>query len=141
MAGLSLTILVCHQDILNSENAQKRIVRYPDPHLFLPERFLDPKNTQMDPRELTFGFGRRSFILWCLWYLILLTYPTRKCPGSELVDSVVWITIATILAVSAIRPSLDDKGEESVPALAYSTGAIRSVALLLTFRKNLNSYC
>lgn len=37
---------------------------YPDPDRFLPERYLasDGNETQKDPREYAFGFGRR-FVL------------------------------------------------------------------------------
>ena len=30
---------------------------YPDPEVFMPERFLDPR--ARDPMKFTFGFGRR----------------------------------------------------------------------------------
>ena len=40
---------------------------YPDPFIFLPERFLGP-NAQPDPHPYVFGFGRRyvtnTFVLW-----------------------------------------------------------------------------
>lgn len=56
---------------------------YPDPMTFKPERFLaTPGQTpELDPRTLIFGFGRRI------------------CPGRQLADNTIFLSIAQSLAV------------------------------------------
>ncbi|KAG8905012.1 hypothetical protein FRC00_013548, partial [Tulasnella sp. 408] len=51
---------------------------YTNPSNFDPERYLKPV-PELDPREFTFGFGRRA------------------CPGVELGYRIVWIMAATVL--------------------------------------------
>lgn len=57
---------------------------YADPLVFNPDRFLGP-NPATNPREFTFGFGRRA------------------CPGRFLADESVWLACASALAVFNIR--------------------------------------
>ncbi|KAF7761211.1 hypothetical protein Agabi119p4_10620 [Agaricus bisporus var. burnettii] len=70
---------------------------YKDPFIYNPERFL--KNGELDPSVrdptiATFGFGRRI------------------CPGRFFSDGSVFATIASVLAVFDIKPSLDENGKE-----------------------------
>ncbi|KAJ7458861.1 cytochrome P450 [Mycena latifolia] len=67
---------------------------YPNPFVFNPERFIakEGRKTELDPRELVFGFGRRI------------------CPGRALADASVFISIAMSSAVFNIRK--DPKGGE-----------------------------
>jgi len=65
---------------------------YPSPEKFIPDRFNDP--TVPDPREFAFGFGRRI------------------CPGQAFAETVIWITMATLLATINMRPALDENGKE-----------------------------
>jgi cytochrome P450 len=70
---------------------------YKDPLVYNPERFL--KNGQLDPsvRDPTvasFGFGRRI------------------CPGRFFSDAALFATVAHVLTVFDIKPSLDDNGKE-----------------------------
>ncbi|KAI0056348.1 cytochrome P450 [Artomyces pyxidatus] len=62
---------------------------YPDPERFDPERFLtkvdDATARRRDPRAYVFGFGR------------------RRCPGVHLVESSVWLMLASMLATLDIR--------------------------------------
>jgi len=57
---------------------------YPSPHEFRPERFLGTSKEQ-DPREFTFGSGRRI------------------CPGIDMADAMLMAAIPAILAVFDIR--------------------------------------
>ncbi|KAI9457271.1 cytochrome P450 [Boletus coccyginus] len=57
---------------------------YPDPDVFDPERFLG-ENQQLDPREMCFGWGRRS------------------CPGSLLAESMIFICVVMALATLDIE--------------------------------------
>jgi cytochrome P450 len=72
---------------------------YKDPRTFNPSRFLSP-TPEMDPRNLSFGFGRRI------------------CPGRLLADSTIFMTIAKSLAVFDIQPDGEDSvGEEFLPGV------------------------
>ncbi|KAK0447316.1 cytochrome P450 [Armillaria borealis] len=59
---------------------------YPRPDVFDPERFMnegqDPVN---DPRNYIFGFGR------------------RRCPGADLVESSIWLLLASMIASLDIK--------------------------------------
>jgi len=58
-----------------------------DPQSFIPERFLDPSASIVDPAKYAFGFGRRF------------------CPGRWLGENTVFILISTILASFDISPT------------------------------------
>ncbi|PBK63147.1 cytochrome P450 [Armillaria solidipes] len=63
---------------------------YPDPENFLPERFCDSTgsillNDAPEPRQFTFGYGR------------------RVCPGRNFAENILWVNIATLLSVFDIR--------------------------------------
>lgn len=60
---------------------------YPEPLLFKPERFLTTKPAPPDPTSFVFGFGR------------------RVCPGRNLADTSVWLSIAQSLACFNITRS------------------------------------
>lgn len=78
---------------------------YKDPHTFRPERFLGDK-PEMDSHPISFGIGRRS------------------CPGRELADASVFLTILTSLAAFNIRKARDEKGVEIEPAARFTPGII-----------------
>ncbi|KAI0260736.1 cytochrome P450 [Gloeopeniophorella convolvens] len=76
---------------------------FPDPERFDPERYLEKVDEdtarQRDPRAFVFGFGR------------------RRCPGAYLVESSVWLMLATILATLEIeRPRRVDGSELELEA-------------------------
>ncbi|KZT03583.1 cytochrome P450 [Laetiporus sulphureus 93-53] len=81
---------------------------YPEPQIFRPERFLakNSKTNARDPREYSFGFGRRI------------------CPGKDLADSSVWLAIAYIAAALDISKARDDAGREITPPAAFNSGFI-----------------
>ncbi|EMD36301.1 hypothetical protein CERSUDRAFT_65977 [Gelatoporia subvermispora B] len=60
-----------------------------DAERFIPERFMDPAETVVDPAQWAFGFGRRA------------------CPGKHMGENSVFILIATILSVFDIAPPGD----------------------------------
>ncbi|KAJ3785736.1 cytochrome P450 [Lentinula aff. detonsa] len=63
------------------------------PREFIPERFMDPLITTVDPLSYAFGFGR------------------RYCPGRFLAENSVSIMISTMLAAFNISPSPNQKLE------------------------------
>ncbi|RDB29405.1 hypothetical protein Hypma_016002 [Hypsizygus marmoreus] len=81
--------------------------RYPQPDLFLPERFLDADgNLNDDSTVLTFGFGRRI------------------CVGRHMASATVWLMIANVLATFDIAKAKDENGVEIPVNDDYSDGLI-----------------
>jgi len=80
---------------------------YPEPHLFMPDRFLtdDGKLIEHDV-TFTFGFGR------------------RKCAGIHLADSSVWVAIVSILSVFNIGKSKDAEGNVIEIEPEFSDGLV-----------------
>ncbi|KAH8116638.1 cytochrome P450 [Phellopilus nigrolimitatus] len=72
---------------------------YVDPMTFKPERFLrlDGRESEMDPNNYAFGFGR------------------RLCPGKEFADASMWLVIAMTLATLNITKARDATGSEITP--------------------------
>ncbi|KAH8116040.1 cytochrome P450 [Phellopilus nigrolimitatus] len=98
---------------------------FPNPDVFDPERHacgvpnnksaLNPDdatseeyaNASSDPSTIVFGFGR------------------RVCPGRNFADTVVWLTMVSVLAAFDIRPVRDpDSGKDVPPDLAFESGMI-----------------
>ncbi|EPQ52933.1 CyP450 monooxygenase [Gloeophyllum trabeum ATCC 11539] len=87
---------------------------YPDPSQFNPDRYMPgtEKTPQLDPREVAFGFGRRS------------------CPGMNFAEDHLWIVFVTILSVFDIRRTKDKQGTENpLPSHDFkvSSGMVRYV--------------
>ncbi|RDA89341.1 hypothetical protein CP532_6183 [Ophiocordyceps camponoti-leonardi (nom. inval.)] len=78
---------------------------YPDPDVFEPARFLDPRN-EPNPTGHIFGYGR------------------RVCPGQHLVDCSIFLTIAQVLAAFNIRKATDQLGREIDIKMNTNTGLI-----------------
>ena len=78
---------------------------YPDPDVFDPERFLG-EDQQPDPREACFGWGR------------------RRCTGALLVESMVFICVAMVLATLNVSRCVEN-GIECVPRYDVEEGVIR----------------
>ena len=81
--------------------------RYPDPHAFIPERFLndDGSLTPDDVEHIAFGFGRRI------------------CVGRHFADTSVWSIMAKALAVFKILRPLDENGVEIPVEPRFGGGA------------------
>jgi hypothetical protein len=72
---------------------------YPDPDSFKPERFINPDGSVIDDPVLAVGFGSGK----------------RICPGRHLVDSTLFIVVASLLAVFNLRGNGTDKGPDAYP--------------------------
>ncbi|KAJ6494054.1 cytochrome P450 [Mycena vitilis] len=84
---------------------------FPKANEFLPERYLEKVEPALakrrDPRSYVFGFGR------------------RRCPGLNLVESSVWITVATALATLDISKAKDDFGNPIEPKIDFNNSVFR----------------
>lgn len=77
---------------------------YPEPEIFRPERFDAAVSGLTNPRDLVFGFGRRT------------------CPGQQFADANVWLAISNTLAVFDVCKAHDADGREITPAQAFTCG-------------------
>ncbi|KAF8595469.1 cytochrome P450 [Ceratobasidium sp. AG-I] len=87
--------------ISNDENV------YRDPSSFNPDRFLEPSV----PDAPAFGYGRRS------------------CPGVHLAESVLFITISSLLAIFGIQPVRNKEGTPILPTGEMSSNLLVSQPL------------
>ena len=81
--------------------------RYPEHEKFDPERYIarSGEAVQTDPRSFAFGFGRRT------------------CPGLNLADASLFISIAMSLAVFDVKPVVEN-GVEVPPEIEIIPGTI-----------------
>ena len=101
---------------------------YPDPDVFIPERFLneqgrlDFENT-LDPSNFAFGFGRR-YVSVCdsrTWTHEGPHCDPRICPGRHFAEASMFILCASVLFAFDIKPPV---GEDGCPIkLEYTTTA------------------
>jgi len=80
--------------------------RYPNPHAFIPERFLNDDGSLKpnDTEHIAYGFGRRI------------------CVGRHFADTSMWSAIAKMLAVFKILKPLDENGIEITIEPKFSSG-------------------
>ncbi|KAJ7648773.1 cytochrome P450, partial [Mycena polygramma] len=81
----------------------------PNTDQFIPERWLTKDgfiNTEMRDSSAAFGFGRRI------------------CPGRDMAQWSIWITVASLLATFNITKSLDDTGVPIEPSGEYTSGML-----------------
>ncbi|PFH51601.1 hypothetical protein AMATHDRAFT_142046 [Amanita thiersii Skay4041] len=84
---------------------------YADPYMFKPERFLEPVDEAImrrrNPRNYVFGFGRRI------------------CPGKNLVESSIWLVIASMIATLDIKKAVDEQGNVIEPEVKFENPIFR----------------
>ncbi|KAG2107399.1 cytochrome P450 [Suillus discolor] len=90
---------------------------YRDPDEFMPERHLPlgHESSAKDPRDFTFGFGKRI------------------CPGMSLANLQMFIFVSQFLATFEIRPPLKEDGNEEEVVLEYTSSFVRFAAVLCTY--------
>lgn len=81
---------------------------YRDPHQFMPERHLrlGHEGSVKDPRDFTFGFGKRI------------------CPGLNLANAQIFLFVSQLLATFEIRPPLKADGNEEEVVIHYSSNFV-----------------
>ncbi|KAJ5594389.1 uncharacterized protein N7459_000597 [Penicillium hispanicum] len=81
---------------------------HPEPSQFRPERYLsdEGRDTEPDPHDTVFGFGRRI------------------CPGRLVADTSLFLTIAHTIAVFDITKSTDQDGKEIDPPVEFTPGLL-----------------
>ena len=86
---------------------------FPNPEEFVPERWLeevDEETAKMrDVTNYVFGFGR------------------RRCPGRFMVDSSLWIAIASMIASFDITKAVDEFGNVVEPEIVYDNSVFTCV--------------
>jgi cytochrome P450 len=80
---------------------------YPEPDVFKPERFLNPDGSFRDDPLLSSAFG----------------YGKRICPGRHIVDTTMFIFVASLLSVFRIEKVKGDKSEYK-----YTSGPLRYIS-------------
>ncbi|KAI0370176.1 cytochrome P450 [Pilatotrama ljubarskyi] len=80
---------------------------YSDPMAFNPDRFMAApgKEPEADPRGMVFGFGRRI------------------CPGLQLADASVFLSVAMSLAVFSVQKVVEN-GQVVEPSTDYTSGTV-----------------
>ncbi|KAL7282024.1 hypothetical protein ACG7TL_003491 [Trametes sanguinea] len=96
----------------NVWNMTRNPAVFPDPDAFVPERYFDgtkyATTDKNDPRNFVFGFGR------------------RRCPGSHLVESSLWIVMACVLATLDVSKETDAHGTPIEPKIVFENSVFRT---------------
>ncbi|OJT07746.1 O-methylsterigmatocystin oxidoreductase [Trametes pubescens] len=98
----------------NNYNMTRDEAVFPNPEEFNPERYLEEDLDEVtakarDPRNYVFGFGR------------------RRCPGQWMIDSSLWIAIASMLASFDIRKAVDEFGNVIEPEIVYDNSVFTTL--------------
>ncbi|TBU57403.1 cytochrome P450 [Dichomitus squalens] len=97
----------------NNYNMVRDPAVFPNPDVFDPERYLEDVDEQTaklrDVRNYVFGFGR------------------RRCPGSFMIDSSLWIAIASMLAAFDITKATDAFGRAVEPEVVYDNSVFTTL--------------
>ncbi|KAI0946484.1 hypothetical protein AcW1_009934 [Taiwanofungus camphoratus] len=85
---------------------------FPNADAFYPERYLEQVDEltakKRDPRNYVFGFGR------------------RRCPGMHLIESSLWIVMASMIATFDISKAVDEHGNMIEPEIVFDNAVFRT---------------
>ncbi|KAF7372719.1 putative monooxygenase [Mycena sanguinolenta] len=80
---------------------------FTNPMAFDPDRYRNLDAEIEKVTSVVFGFGRRS------------------CPGRSLAESTLFAVASTVLATCEIAPKVDERGNDILPNVTYSSGIFR----------------
>ena len=98
---------------------------YTEPSVFNPDRFLpmDGSKPAYDPRNLIYGFGRRSVISTFSDLSYGAHWSSRICAGQEFANASVFIAIAMMIASFDISKAKDEFGDDVKVDVDFSTAS------------------
>ena len=109
----------CVRAILNDASA------FPSPERFDPMHFLDAEGNIIDDKvaylEYAFGFGKRCVLVRKKHpsVLTLRHISYRRCPGRHLVEDVVFIFAASVMAIFDIQPPAEGFKEPALEGFIH----------------------
>ena len=110
---------------------------FPDPRIFNPDRFLLNGQLNADvpnPAIMTFGYGKRSASFRIgIFHSLDANCICSMCPGRHIALRTLWGTIAAVLSLYDIGPSLNEDGTPHIPSGEFTTGLLRRVSIPPTF--------
>jgi cytochrome P450 len=106
----------------SARNMLRNETLYPNASVFDPDRFSNnvPEDLRRkrDPRNYIFGFGRRLACLRAV-YDEAQCHLSSRCPGSDLVESSIWILVVTMIATLSIRKLRSRTGDVVEPVITF----------------------
>jgi cytochrome P450 len=115
-------------------------VTFPSPDTFDPYRFLGPGSEERkEIVGIVWGWGRRQVALDSTCNAYLINVFDRACPGRQLAEATLFISIASFAAVFDISLAKDADGQEVPVSSDFTLGFVRSVYRL--HRKHRHLIC
>jgi hypothetical protein len=103
-------------------------VTFPSPDTFDPSRFLGPESEERkEIVGVVWGWGRRQVVPDSTRKAFLIDVFDRACPGRQLAEATLFISIASLAAVFDISLAKDADGQEVPVSSDFTSGFARSV--------------